>query len=135
MQMKFFSVVFIALVFCCTACKKNNKDDDKKLTVVGYWQGSYGLGTDVPTLPYSLLFRSNGTVRVYADNADTASAAKAEGTYIVTEAKVKTTYTFLSPGNSFSSAADIDAGFTTMDGTWGTNASTSGRGTFRVFKQ
>ena len=113
------------------ACKK-----DKAATpsVVGFWEGKYGNGSAVPGLDYFFLFRSNGTVRIYADGADTATSSKADGTYIVTGNTVTTTYTY--SGNiSYSTLATADTEFKTLDGTWGDNANTSGRGTFRVFKK
>ena len=95
------------------ACKK---DKDSKKTVVGFWEGKYGNGGAIPNTGYFFLFRSNGTVRVYADATDTASAGKADGTYIVTGTTVKTTYTYPSD-ISYSTSATVDEGFTTMDGT------------------
>lgn len=115
------------------ACKKKDNSEPKS-PVVGFWEGHYGEGSNVPNYTFAFLFRSNGTVRVYSDYTDTTASASAEGTYIVTGSKVKTTYSY-DPTNSYSTIADIDAGFTTMDGTWGENANTSGNGTFRVFKK
>ena len=116
------------------ACKKKKEDTPPPPTVVGYWEGKYGSGSAVPSAPYYFLFRSNGTLRVYADATDTASAGKAEGTYIVSGNTVKTTYTY-PPSTSYSTQSIIDAGFTTMDGTWGSGANVSGNGTFRIFKK
>ncbi|SDC81362.1 hypothetical protein [Niabella drilacis] len=121
-------------VFILAGCKKKKEDLPPAPSVVGYWEGKYGNGNAVPGQPYFFLFRSNGTVRVYADNADTASAGKAEGTYIVSGNTVKTTYTY-PPATSYSTQAVVDAGFATMDGTWGSGASVSGNGTFRIFKK
>ncbi|MBZ4189635.1 hypothetical protein [Niabella beijingensis] len=123
----------ILLLFLAPACKKD-KDETPPPSVVGFWEGKYGNGNTVPGLPYFFLFRSNGTVRVYADNSDTTAAGKAEGTYIVTGATVKTTYTY-PPSTSYSTTASVDAGFSAMDGTWGSGANTSGNGTFRIFKK
>ncbi|GAB3026545.1 hypothetical protein GCM10027051_34170 [Niabella terrae] len=126
------TLMAVAFFLLCglLACKKDNP----KPTVVGYWTGEYGNGNDIPSHPYYFLFRSNGTVRVYADSEDTATAGKAEGTYIVTGNTVKTTYLY-PPSTSYSTTATVDEGFTTMDGTWGSGASTSGLGTFRIFKK
>jgi len=123
-------VILVIAVAVLTSCKK----DKPSPSVVGFWEGKYGFGGSVPDVGYFFLFRNNGTVRVYADQNDTAKAAKAEGTYIVTGNTVKTTYTY-PPATSYSTIAEVDAGFTTMDGTWGGGANTSGSGTFRVFKK
>ncbi|MBO9591550.1 MAG: hypothetical protein J7599_01490 [Niabella sp.] len=120
-------------VLIIAGCKKK-KEDAPAPSVVGFWEGKYGSGSAVPNKPYFFLYRSNGTVRVYADAADTATAGKAEGTYIVTGTTIKTTYTY-PPSTSYSTTAAVDAGFTTMDGTWGSGANTSGNGTFRIFKK
>lgn len=130
------SKLLIAIVALCiiAACKKKKEDAPPAPTVVGYWEGKYGYGNAVPDKTYNFLFRSNGTVRVYADDTDTATAGKAEGTYIVTGSTVKTTYTY-PPATSYSTEATVDAGFTAMDGTWGNGANVSGAGTFRIFKK
>lgn len=124
------TICSIAVLF---ACKKKDNPEPKS-TVVGFWEGKYGEGSDIPNYTFAFLFRSNGTVRVYSDYTDTATSSNAEGTYIVTGSKVKTTYSY-GASTSYSTIADIDAGFTAMDGTWGENANTSGKGTFRVFKK
>ncbi|MGJ7033477.1 hypothetical protein [Niabella hirudinis] len=126
-------IVLVALSIL-TACKKKKEDATPPPSVVGFWEGKYGNGSSVPGSSYFFLFRSNGTVRVYADNSDTASAGKAEGTYIVSGNTVKTTYTY-PPSISYSTQAIVDAGFATMDGTWGSGANVSGSGTFRIFKK
>ena len=120
-------------VLIIAGCKKK-KEDASAPSVIGFWEGKYGSGSAVPNMPYFFLYRSNGTVRVYADASDTATAGKAEGTYIVTGTTIKTTYTY-PPSTSYSTTAAVDAGFTTMDGTWGSGANTSGNGTFRIFKK
>ncbi|ANH83369.1 hypothetical protein A8C56_22400 [Niabella ginsenosidivorans] len=119
-------------VLVLVACKKGK--DAIQPTVIGYWEGNYGNGNEVPATPYIFLFRSNGTVRVYANNTDTATANIADGTYFVTGATVKATYTY-PPSESYSVAATLDAGITAMDGTWGAGTNTTNGGSFRIFKK
>lgn len=132
--MKLKLLIAVTAVLIITGCKKKKEDAPPASSVVGYWEGKYGSGNAVPKNPYFFLFRSNGTVRVYADAADTVTAGKAEGTYIVSGNTVKTTYTY-PPSTSYSTQAIVDAGFTTLDGTWGSGANVSGNGTFRIFKK
>jgi len=132
MNLKFLIAVTATLII--TGCKKKKEDAPPAPAVVGYWEGKYSDGNAVPDLSYFFLFRSNGTVRVYADDADTVAAGKAEGTYIVNGNTVKTTYTY-APSTSYSTQAIVDAGFATMEGTWGSGANVSGNGTFRIFKK
>ena len=134
--MRNINILFIALlaINLLFACKK--KDKTPAPTVVGFWKGMYGNGTATPATSYAFLFRSNGTVRVYANLTDTATASKAEGTYNTSSTTVQTTYKYL-PGlvQTFSTTATANEALTTMTGTWGSGSSTSGGGTFNLVKQ
>ena len=125
-----FVIIAASVLF---ACKKKDKVQP---TVAGYWIGKYGNSSDAPSKFYAFLFRTGGTVRVYSNIADTATANKAEGTYNVSGTTVTTTYKYL-PGltEQYSTTATADAGFTTMSGTWGSGVNTSGGGTFNLTKQ
>jgi hypothetical protein len=81
-----------------------------------------------------MLFRSNGTVRVF-DGIDTASASKAEGTYTISGSTVTTNYTYLGSGPTYSTSATVNSNFTFLEGTWGPGTSTSGSGQFFLVKQ
>lgn len=121
-------LIFSLVIVSCSKKKENTNPRDR---IVGFWSGKYGTGSQTPDKNYSFLFRKDGTVRIYADSADTASSGKAEGTFVVLNSTVKTPYNYILSGNSFSTSAEVDAGFTTMDGTYGSNANVSGGGTFR----
>lgn len=115
------------------SCKKDGGDDDNEYTTPeGYWTGLYGNGSSIPSQNYAWLFRANGTVRVYSQSADTASASKAEGTYILSGQTITTSYTYFSGAitGSFSTLAVADGGFINLTGTYGSGSSNSGGGTF-----
>ncbi len=124
------AALFLTIGIAATSCKKESTPTP---TVVGYWVGKYGNGAAAATLDYAFLFKADGTVKVYANNADTSLASKAEGTYSVSGTKINTTYTY--PGNiKYSSVSNADAEFTTMSGTWGSGTSTTGN-TFYLNKK
>lgn len=104
-----------------TACK----EDDPAPSVVGFWSGTYD-----GSASWHMLYRSNGTVRVF-DGADTATAGKAEGTYTVSDS-VRTTYTYIGGGPTYSTAGKMNDAATTMVGTYGAGTVTNGGGIFAL---
>jgi hypothetical protein len=121
--MKKMNVVLFTMlaVLVIASCKKEDP-----ATVVGFWSGTYD-GTE----PWHVLFRANGTVRVY-DGADTATAGFAEGTYTVSDS-VRTQYSY-SVDNRYSTAAKMNDDATSMVGTYGYDTSTDDAGTFTLTK-
>ena len=117
----------LIVAIACSHCKKENTASEPA-SVVGFWRGKFGNLSTYPTMGYSLLFRSDGTMRVY-DGIDTATANKAEGSYSLEAMQVNTHYRFLSGGATFSASATVDERFTFIEGTWGmgTNATNGGR--------
>lgn len=124
-----------------------SKDDNSTVTttpvtttpppsIVGLWKGKYGNGAATyPTSGYAFLYRADGTVRVF-NSIDTATAGKAEGTYIKSGATVTTTYTYLAPASgTYSTSATVDANFTFVEGTWGSGTNTTNGGMYFVNKQ
>ena len=128
MKKMYVSALFAIVLSIATGCKK----DTVNPTIVGYWTGTYG-----GVYGYAMLFRSNGTVRVF-DDVDTASLPagdKAEGTYTIGTDSVRTTYTFTGDvGPDYSTAAKMDAADTSMTGTYGYGTSTAGASTFQLSK-
>lgn len=131
-QTKFLIAVML-IVLAFTNCKKDKTDPP---TIVGFWAGKYGGTTTYPANGFSILFRSNGTVRVF-DGADTtalAANAKAEGTYTVTGSTVTTNYSY--PGGSaLGTTGVVDAKFTFLEGTWGPGSNPTASGRFFVNKK
>jgi hypothetical protein len=130
--MKSFSLVMrraIAILFILsfTACTKSGQQAaPPSTTIVGYWEGKYSDDlTSYPTNPYSFLFRSNGTVRVYDETVDTGLNYAAEGTYTINGNIVNTTYKYLNGGGIYSSTATVDSDNTFMEGSWGSDTTTN----------
>jgi hypothetical protein len=84
-----------------------------------------------------MLFRTNGTVRVYI-NADTSAGIAAEGTYVIQDSTVTTTCTYLVAGAgspSFSTLGTWSNANNTIKGTEGFGENQVGAGTFSLTKQ
>jgi hypothetical protein len=120
------------MLLVSVSCKKK-KDPPPAPTVIGYWVGKYGNGSDAATLDYAFVFKSDGTVKVYANNADTSRATKGDGTYTISGTRITSTYVY--PGNlRYSAIGTVDANFKIMTGTWG-NGTVSTGNTFFLNKQ
>jgi len=77
----FMSIIALALMTSVLSCKKDEKTSTA--SVVGYWDGTLG-----SNISLGLLFRSNGTVRLYEMSQDTSTAIKMDGTYEVSDKSV-----------------------------------------------
>ncbi len=119
------------LVLLATNCHKTNSSAPVARAVVGFWVGKYGNGNDTPVDGYAYLFRSNGTVRVY-DDQDTASGSAGEGTYVLNDSTVTTTYSI--DIQAYSSVGMINSASTEISGTWKSGAGLSGGGMFILNK-
>ena len=124
-----FALLFLVLF---SACKKDKEENENP---AGYWKGLYGSGTLSPSQAYSVLFRPDGTARIYSQSSDTSTGPKAEGTYKVIGSTVTTNYTYFTGSitGSFSTTSSSDG--TEMAGTYGSGSATSGGGTFYLSKQ
>ena len=124
-------------VYSFTTRLKTIEDD-----LIGLWLGSFGNDESSEENGYGLLFRPNGTVRLYSNNAPFTTASdtlglpdyfKADGTYSFYGAVVTGTYHF---GEtlfySFEGNMDTDEDF--ILGTWGNGENVSDGGLFDVEK-
>jgi len=116
-------------------CSKKSTSELPPQNVQGYWMGYYGNPNSYPTVTYNFLFRSNGTVRVYEQNTDTAQAGKAEGTYAMSGSTMTATYTFVNSTETYSVAATVNAQYTYMDGNWGLTPTSLTSGDFLLVRQ
>jgi hypothetical protein len=130
MKTKFFPAM--AIMAACfsiflISCKK---DKDESPSLKGYWVGKYGNGaTTYPDKPQALLFRENGTLRVWANTTDTAVATKAEGTYTVAGNVITCSYTYLAPAaGTYSVRTEVNTIYSFMEGSWGSGSSTTSGG-------
>jgi hypothetical protein len=121
--------LFVVLFSACKKDKEENEDP------AGYWKGLYASGSLTPSQPYAVLFRPNGTVRVYSQSSDTSTGPKAEGTYKVNGSTITTSYTYFTGTitGSFSTTASSDGN--SMEGSYGSGSSASGGGTFHLSRQ
>ncbi|SRR5690554_5255468 len=133
------TVLFAAILACS---KDDNTPEESEPTIneslEGFWLGKYSYTFDEPPTPgYGMLFRTDGTVRVYdmesaSDTITLTEKNKADGTYKVMQDQVEIIY-ISPPSYPFSAEANIDADFNEMEGTWGSNGGTNG--TFFLVKQ
>jgi len=133
--MKSIKIILLVSVLGIYSCKKDKEEaPPKRTSPIGYWKGLYGTGTNPQTQNYSWLFRSNGTIRVYSQAADTTGGSKAEGTYSVSGTIITNSYTYISGPltGTFSTNSAVDANFQTLTGTYGSGTATSGGGTFTL---
>jgi len=133
--MKSFKTILLISIAILSiySCKKDSKPE-KRTSPVGYWKGFYGSGTNPQTQNYSWLFRSDGTIRVYSQSADTSGGSKAEGNYTVVGTTITTQYTYISGPitGTFSTNSVVDEEFENLSGTYGSGTNTSGGGTFSL---
>ncbi|MEZ0539068.1 hypothetical protein [Fibrella arboris] len=115
--------LLLAVISLAGACKKD--DIAPTPSMAGFWVGKYGNGAAAATVDYAFLIKSDGSMKVYANNADTAKASKASGTYFVSGTKINGSYSY-SGGTQYSFIATTDDKFTTMSGSWGSGSVTTG---------
>lgn len=129
-----FLIAVIASSLIFISCKKESCPAPETPSIVGFWQGKYGAVSAYPSLGYSALFRSNGTVRFF-NSADTVTATKAEGTYTISGSTVTASYTYLGVGDSYSVSATVDSKFSFLEGTYGSGANTTNGGKWFMVKK
>jgi hypothetical protein len=133
--MKKTSIIISAiftLVIVFSACKK--KESCAPLpNYTGKWVGKYGSGAATPTSDYTLFLNADGELGVI-DGLGTTPQAK--GTWTVIGSTLRGTYKYLPTGSMFSIQATVSAdGKSLTNGTYGSNFSVSGSGTFIASKQ
>ncbi|RXK58536.1 hypothetical protein ESA94_18055 [Lacibacter luteus] len=130
MKKLFIAACFFSVVL--SSCKKESSPEPPSM--IGFWKGKWGNAANYPSYGYAALFRSNGTVRFF-DGADTATASKAEGTYIVSGSTVTATYTYTGSSNPISVSAAVNSKFTFLEGSWGTGGNATNGGLWILVKQ
>jgi len=127
---KLLLLTTVSLLLIFAACKKETTVTYTANTqITGYWPALYGYGTAVPTSACSVLFRADGTMRIYI-GADSAAAVKGEGVYNISEGKLVFWYKHLTDAGEYTFASVLaDKTFT---GTWGNGQLSSGAGLFSM---
>ena len=132
----FFLFCFVAACTLMLSCKKDkNKEDEDPdanlpalTNVIGYWRGAYNPGnTD-----YAFLVKEeDNKIIVYANSADTTNAEKAYGFWTFDPATKKfTSYYAYDQERKYSTTGTLI--HRRLEGTWGSQLSTTGGGTFKV---
>jgi hypothetical protein len=116
-------VGFLSILSC-------EKDEISYSNVVGYWKGKIGIGTADPDSDIGVLFRNDGTLRVYSNSNDTTNANKVDDIYAVGNNVINMGYIEFGTPYNRNMEGIINSGFTGIDGTWGAGAAVTGGGTF-----
>jgi hypothetical protein len=131
--LKLMMPIFIGLLV--VTCGKDEKEPEPDVELPGLWTGFYGRLSEPQNLYYAMLFRADGTVRVFSAGSDTTGSNKAEGIYSVSGSVVTTTYTYISGiSGTFSTSATLGNSNTKLAGTYGSGEAVSGGGTFTINK-
>lgn len=129
--------IILLLVVIGSSCSKSDSPAPTPEKIDGYWVGQYGRGSSAPTLPYMILFRENRTLRVYAGDADSTRASKAEGTYVREGGLLTVRYTYISGAFSGTYAArgNLNSAGNQLTGTYGSGTNTEGGGSFSLTRR
>jgi hypothetical protein len=129
----FTAIAALTILISAASCKKSDTSTPTTATLSGKWTGA----TTAPVGPsryLALTFNTGGSLLVEANNPTTPDLAN--GSWAVTGDSVRATFTYTgSASGTFSLAGKYIGNATSMDGTIGTGAFTSGMSTFSVTKQ
>lgn len=141
----FFLLTVVAACTLLISCKKDKndkpeeKDPDADLpaltaeTMLGYYVGHYGSGTNEPNIDYAFRLMPNSAIVVYDQSADTVNGKKAYGTweYNADTKKLKTYYRYNdAEAKVYSTVGDLK--HRRFIGTWGPNQETTTGGKYNV---
>ena len=131
---KIVSVLMAASLL--TACSRDKDAVAPASPAVGFWKGTYGINSANSPYVYAVLFRANGTMRIYANQADTALADKAEGNYVMEadQSGFEGSYQYAGSPKTYYFNGLFNAGKTTVNGTWIENG-TATTGTYLLSRQ
>jgi hypothetical protein len=125
-----------ALIVFATGCKKaDTAVTPTNTTVIGNWVGTgqYGTAAGVPTYPFTLTFKANGTVDIIGNNSTAADTGT--GTWLLTGDVLTATYRYSASTADYTLSGRFTASLTTLIGTIGLGTATTGVGLFSVTKQ
>lgn len=130
-------MLLLAIVTSATSCKKEQQPESPNAYVKGYWLGK--LGTDPSNFinDFSILFKEDGTLRIYGLvlGTDTATVEKYDGVYALTPDKKGLDISYNYKGLH---SATLSGGFAKenkqINGRWAING-TAHQGPFYLNKQ
>ncbi len=145
MKKNLFVVLFIlaasTLVLSCKKDKKDKPDEDPDAnlpaltaeTMLGYYIGHYGSGSNEPNIDYAFRLKPNSVIVVYDQSADTANGDKAYGTWEYNASTKKlTTYYRYSNAEAKIYSTQGDLKHRRFIGTWGPNQDNTNGGKYNV---
>jgi hypothetical protein len=124
------SIVSISMV----ACKKDKVENpqEPQQTIVGFYAGKINNDPTSSEFPnnYSILFRQNGTARVFNMGASTDTASihalnKIEGTWLQNGNSLQVAYKPI--GSLITVSASVNKAASDVNGTWGFDGATKGK--------
>jgi hypothetical protein len=136
MKKNLFLFTATLLFFCAIGCKKQDAEVNvNSSTPLGTWfgDGQYGTAAGSPTYPFTLVFKSGGTVDITGNNG--TAADNATGTWQVVGDKVIAKYKYLGSPAEYSLSGGFSQSNRIMIGTIGLGTATTGVGTFNVTRQ
>ena len=133
MKKDLFLFAAAVLIFFVVGCKKQNSEINvNSSTPSGTWIGTGQYGTS-PTYPFTLIFKTNGTVDITGNNG--TGADNATGTWQVTGDKVISTYRYSGSSADYTLSGGFSQSNRIMIGTIGLGTATTGAGSFDVTRQ
>lgn len=136
MKQALFLFTSALLIFWTAACKKQDAVVNvNSSTPIGTWfgDGQYGTAAGSPTYPFTLVFKTGGTVDITGNNG--TAADNATGTWQVVGDKVIVKYKYLGSSAEYSLSGGFSQSNRIMIGTIGLGTATTGIGSFSVTRQ
>lgn len=138
--MKFLKRMVFALVLSSAfiACSKDDVDNNSKpnpdaAAFAGKWVGSYGFGSSNSDDYFSLVIKTNGVIQEIGEHS---GAPTGQGTWTIEGNTLTGQYKMLwSPYNQYGVKLTINASTGKMEGSWGTDGSTTSGGKVLLTKQ
>lgn len=130
----FFAVLGLsAIVFFSISCSKSDNTPPPVANPAGNWVGYQSNGLGGPANYFALNLQANGSLVVSANNP--ASPELGNGSWSLVADSMRASFTYIVSGFSYSLVGKYAAGSSTMNGTLGTGASTTGAGVFSLTRQ
>jgi hypothetical protein len=130
----FVAVLFIAATSLISCKKESVPPPVPHAPQAGTWTGKYGIGQSEPSIYFSFVINSNGTLQVKKGNPD--NPALGTGTWKIDEqGSFKAVYYYNStPADKFNVYAAIDTDAGNMAGEWGEGEQPSFKGHFYMHR-
>ena len=124
----------LALLLFAASCSKD-APTASPTTVEGKWMGTgqYGTGAGSSTYPFTLTFKSGGSVDIIGN--DNSGAATGNGTWQLVQDSIQGTFSYSSGFALYRYSGKFSTTSNVMIGTIGLGASSTGIGLFSVTKQ